>query len=66
MIQAARDQMASERTAQDAIAAEFVRDRREDFAKAAREAAEAQGELSKAVTRTDLPRLTARVDGYVQ
>jgi HlyD family type I secretion membrane fusion protein len=50
----------------DRIAAEFIRDRREDLAKAARDAAEAQGELAKAQQRTDLTTLTAPVDGYVQ
>jgi len=48
------------------IAAEFVRDRRQDLSKAARETAEAQGDLSKAQERTDLTTMTAPVDGYVQ
>ena len=46
--------------------AEFIRDRREDLSKAAREVAEAQGELAKAQRRTDLTTVTAPVDGYVQ
>lgn len=50
----------------DRVAAEFTRDRREDLAKAGRDAAEAQGELAKAQERTDLTTLTAPVDGYVQ
>ena len=50
----------------DRVAAEFIRDRREDLSKAARDAAEAQGELSKAQQRTDLTTLTAPVEGYVQ
>jgi HlyD family type I secretion membrane fusion protein len=50
----------------DRTAAEFVRDRREDLSKAAREVAEARGELAKAQQRTDLTSITAPVDGYVQ
>ena len=50
----------------DRVAAEFIRDRREDLSKAVREAAEAQGELAKAQQRTDLTTITASVNGYVQ
>jgi HlyD family type I secretion membrane fusion protein len=46
-------------------AAEFARDRREDLAKAAREAAAARAELSKAARRTELTTITAPVDGYI-